>query len=178
MKSRLAVTLGKVLLVCLGAGVGFSAFHEGMRAFETSAALWVLGVLGADGLRPVGRTSVLVISGHHPAFHVLITPSCSSLASLLAFGCLGPLAPRRSPGRRALAVGSAAGVIAVGNVLRIAASIAVGFVAGRGSLVLFHDWVGSMFTFVYTTSGFILMLALLLSKARDEARPSTGALAT
>jgi carbamoyl-phosphate synthase large subunit len=162
--SRFGVTLFKVLLVCAAAALGFAVFQDGMRAIETRAALWLLDLAGADSVRGVDATSVLVISGEHPAFHVLITPSCSALASLLAFGCLGPLTPRGSAGRRTLAVMSAASVVAVGNIVRIAGSIAIGLVAGRASLVLFHDWVGSMFTFVYTTTGYILMLVVLLPK--------------
>ena len=169
MISRFSVTLLKVLAVCVGAALGFAALQDGMRAVETRAALSLLELFGAESVRGVDATSVLVISGDHPAFHVLITPSCSALASLLAFGCLGPLTPRRSTGRRTLAVLSAAGVVAFGNVVRIAGSIAIGLVAGRASLVLFHDWVGSMFTFIYTTSGYILMLVLLLPKREASA---------
>lgn len=174
MSTRLGITLHKVLIVSLTAVLAFALFQEGMRAFETRAALALLSAVGVQNVRGVDATSVLVVSGDQPAFLVLITASCSSLASLVAMGCLGPLAPRGSPGRRSVAVLSAACVIAIGNVVRIAASIAVGLVAGRASLILFHDWVGSMFTFIYTMSGYILMLTLLLPKDERASRSSLG----
>ena len=56
--------------------------------------------------------------------------------------------------------------IVVGNLVRIASSSVVGLLAGRVSLVLFHDWVGSSFGFAYTIGGFVLMLAVLLRRRR------------
>ena len=91
-----------------------------------------------------------------------ITASCSSLASMLAIGCLGLLTPRVARSRRAFALGVALAAVFLGNVVRITASMALGYVAGRQALVLFHDSIGSMFTFGYTLGGFILMLWLLL----------------
>jgi carbamoyl-phosphate synthase large subunit len=164
MIDRTGMTLLKVAGVCAGAAVGFVLFQSLMRSFETRAAIHVLELFGVHSVYGVAPTAVLVVPRHHAAFDVLITPSCSSLASVLALGCLMPLTPRRSLGRGALGVGTAAALIASGNVLRIAGSIAVGLLAGRLSLVLFHDWVGSVFTFMYTTFGYIFMLAVLLPR--------------
>jgi len=165
MIDRAGSTAIKVACVCAAAALGFILFESTARALETTASLWALHHLGAHAAFGIAPTTVLIVPRHHAAFDVLITPSCSSLASLLAFGCLAPLTPWRPPTRRVLSFGMAAVVIAIGNVLRIAASIAVGLIAGRASLVLFHDWVGSMFTFVYTLGGFILMLTLLLPRS-------------
>jgi carbamoyl-phosphate synthase large subunit len=101
----------------------------------------------------------------HAPFRAIVTPTCSSLASALAIGALATLAPartRRARRRRVAATAAAVATVVAGNILRIAASLAVGLVAGRGSLVLFHDWVGSMFGFGYTLGGYILLLYLLL----------------
>jgi len=70
-----------------------------------------------------------------------------------------------------VALAAAATVIFAGNIVRIAASVAIGAVAGRGSLVLFHDWVGSAFALAYTIGGYVLMLWLLLPA---DAAPVTG----
>jgi carbamoyl-phosphate synthase large subunit len=72
---------------------------------------------------------------------------------------------RGNPVRRVLAFLVAAVVILTGNVLRIAASLWVGLEAGPGSLVLFHDWVGTLFALTYTLVGFFLMLYLILPSA-------------
>jgi len=153
-----------VIGVCVAAALGFAVLHQPVRAFEAATAIALLRTLGATGVHGGGTSSVLVTPAHHAAFFVLVTPSCSSLASLLSFGCLYPLLPRSSAGRSAVALATAVGVVATGNIIRITASIAIGLVAGRASLVLFHDWVGSMFTFVYTITGFIVMLAMVLPK--------------
>jgi len=168
MNDRVGATAFKVACVCTGAALGFVLFQDAARALETRAALNLLHALGAHSVLGIASTTVLVVPRHHAAFQVLITPSCSSLASLLAFGCLAPLTPWRPWRRRVLAVSTASALIAVGNVLRIVGSIAIGLLAGRASLVLFHDWVGSMFTFVYTLGGYVLMLALLLPKSGDS----------
>jgi exosortase/archaeosortase family protein len=170
MMGRSGGTFLKVFAICVAAVVGFLLFHDAVRAFETRAALWVLGVAGAPGLHAVGPTTVLIVPRSHAAFNVLITPSCSALSSLLAFGCLGSLTARYPLARRATAIATAVGIVASGNVLRIAGSMAIGLVAGRTSLILFHDWVGSMFTLVYTLGGYILMLGLLLRRTAKTPR--------
>ena len=53
-------------------------------------------------------------------------------------------------------------------------SLWVGLEAGPASLVLFHDWVGTLFALTYTLVGFFLMLYLILpsATAHDPARPA------
>lgn len=162
MISRTTATFLKVGGICAVAAIGFVLLHEPMRAAEAAISVRLLNVLGFDDIHGVGRTTLLVIPAHRAAFHVLITPSCSSIASVLAFGCLAPLVPSRTSTGRIMAVSATALLIIAGNIVRITASIATGLVAGRGSLILFHDWVGSMFTVVYTLVGYILLLSFLL----------------
>jgi carbamoyl-phosphate synthase large subunit len=168
MIDRAGRTILKVAAVVGGAALGFILLQGPWRSFETTSSLWLLHLFTAHSVFAIAPTTVLIVPAHHAAFDVLITPSCSSVASLLAFGCLAPLTPRRPWSRRAFAAGTAATVITAGNVLRIAGSIAVGLLAGRSSLVLFHDWVGSMFTFVYTMGGYILMLTMLLPRSAGQ----------
>jgi len=63
-----------------------------------------------------------------------------------------------------MATSIAVGLVIFGNIVRIALSIGVGIFFGRGSLILFHDWAGSTFTFIYTLGGFMVMLILLMDK--------------
>jgi exosortase/archaeosortase family protein len=176
MTSRRTRALLTVLGVCVFAAIGFVVLQEPVRALETSASAAILHVFGVDGIHDVGRTTLLVIPHSRAAFRVLITPSCSSIASLLAFGCLTPLVPGRTATGRLLAAATATLLIAAGNLVRITGSIAIGVIAGRGSLVLFHDWVGTMFTVVYTLGGYVLLLTFLLPRERSAPsmyRPST-----
>jgi carbamoyl-phosphate synthase large subunit len=172
--SRRAATFLTVLGVCVFAGLGFVVLQEPVRTVETTVSAAILNLVGLDGIHDVGRTTLLVVPDTQAAFHVLITPSCSSIASLLAFGCLTPLVPRRTSTSRFVAAGIAALLIVVGNLARITGSIAIGLVAGRTSLVLFHDWVGTMFTVVYTIAGYVLMLTFLLPRvpSRSQTWPS------
>jgi hypothetical protein len=50
-------------------------------------------------------------------------------------------------------------------VLRVAGSVWIGLEVGAGGLVLFHDWIGTLFGIGYTMLGFFLMLFLMLPKA-------------
>jgi exosortase/archaeosortase family protein len=158
----------RVLLALLSATVGFLLLQRPLRVAETNVAAGLLHSVGDHHAEVVFGTSILVTPPSHSAFRAEVTPSCSSLASLIALGCLSSLTPGPSRARRAGALAVALATVAAGNLLRLAGSVAVGYVAGRSSLVLFHDWVGSVFTFVYTLGGYILMIALVLPAARTE----------
>jgi exosortase/archaeosortase family protein len=164
--------------------VAFALFNDAFRQGETAAAaglLHALGVpVGAVQVRP--GSSLAVYPDTSAPFLAIVTPSCSALASLLAVAFLAMFVPPRFRRRRFAAAGCALLVVAAGNIARIAGSIAIGLASGTGSLVLFHDWVGSLFAFAYTLGGYILMLAILLpadrapatAAARGESRTHAG----
>ncbi len=154
----------RVALILVGSTVLFALVQLPMRHFETLASAQVLHAIGAERAHVVLPTSIQVFPANGQAFRAVITPSCSAAASVIAISMLSLLVPKHARRRRPLALLAAVAVIAAGNIVRIAGSIVVGFVAGRASLVLFHDWVGSVFTFVYTLAGFVLMLYLLLPR--------------
>ena len=153
-----------VAAIVVLSAVGFALVQLDVRELETVASANVLHWLGAERAHVVLPTSIQVFPANGQAFRAVITPSCSSAASVLALVLLSTLVPRHVRHRRGRALLAAVALVFVGNIVRIAASIGVGFVAGRASLVLFHDWVGSIFTFVYTLGGFVLMLYLLLPR--------------
>ena len=171
MISRTGQVFLKVTAMCVFAAVGFITIQGFMRRAEADMAFTLLQALGARDVYDAGGTTLLVVPAERAAFHVLITPSCSSIASVIAFMCLTPLVPSGTRRRKVAALAAASGMVIGGNLLRIAGSLAIGLVAGRGSLVLFHDWVGSMFTVVYTLTGYIVMLRFLLPRD-DDIRPS------
>ena len=65
--------------------------------------------------------------------------------------------------------------VAAGNIARISLSVIAGVHSGISSLVLFHDWVGGVMTFVYTLGGYVLMLAILLPNTAKQAAASRAA---
>ena len=157
-----------MLVVALGT-LGFFLLARPVREFEAAAAAALLRLFGADGVSSPGGASIAVFPAGHVPFVALVTAACSSLPALLAIAALGSFTSTGPPARRAAAIGAALAVVLLGNVLRIAASVAVGLIAGRSSLVLFHDWVGSVFTFAYALGGYTLMLFLLLPRRRSPA---------
>jgi exosortase/archaeosortase family protein len=153
--------LGLGLLV---AYVGFAVLNEPLRHLEE---LLVLTLTGAHG----GRVSIIagdtfqVLPANALAFRAQLTPFCSSVVPILALVVIGVFVLHGPWPRRLLALGAAATVVLAGNVLRIAASVWMGYRFGPGSLVLFHDWVGTIFALTYTVFGFLLMLFLILPSA-------------
>jgi exosortase/archaeosortase family protein len=154
--------LARVGAILLAATAGFLLLQYPARVAETRLTSWLLRWIGAGNVHVVRGASILVLPHGHPSFRAVVSPSCSCLASLIALVCLASITPRQFRGRRPAALGAALATVAIGNILRLTGSIAVGYLAGPTSLVLFHDWVGSVFTFVYTLGGFILMIYLML----------------
>lgn len=162
----------RVALVIVTSIAGFFLLEHAARRLEADATAWVLHAAGAGNLFVLGPSIQVFPAGQEP-FRAVVTPSCSSLTSLLAIACLAGLVPRHYGRRRYVAALAAMATIAAGNLLRITSSIAVGLAAGPSSLVLFHDWVGSVLTFAYTLGGYILMLYLLLPRS-DARRVAHG----
>jgi carbamoyl-phosphate synthase large subunit len=142
---------------------GFHLFNDPLRDLEAGLVLLVLG--GPDRLSVVGDHVFQVLPSDHDAFRATLTPYCSALIPILALAAIALCVLRGSLTRRVVAFLVAAVLVLVGNVLRIAGSLWVGESAGPGGLVLFHDWVGTLFALTYTLVGFFLMLYLILPSA-------------
>lgn len=142
----------------------FLLFNVTYRAWEVQFSVWVLDLFSDNRIFYQGDTSALVrpIKGD-PAFAGVVAPSCSAASSLLVIATLAALLPPYLKRRRS-AVVIAMVVIAAGNLLRIIGSLGFGIYGGKIALISFHDYVGSVFTFVYTLLGFILMLYIMLPK--------------
>jgi exosortase/archaeosortase family protein len=165
MSPRARRVIARMAVVLLVSVAGFTLGHGMVRRLETGTAIALVHPLSARVFRP-SATSIGVVPVSGRPFQAVVTPSCSSLSSVLAIIGLGSLCPPSR--RRTAAVLAAAATVAAGNVVRIAASVAVGIAAGRGSLILFHDWVGSVFAFAYTLGGYILMLSVLLPRSSPD----------
>jgi carbamoyl-phosphate synthase large subunit len=168
MRGRALSVLARVLLILASITGGFLLLQQPARTLEARAAIAILEAFGSHRVYDFGKGSILIDPATAGPFLAVVTPSCSSLASALSLLCLGAVTRTGSVGRRILAVTSAVTVVVVGNIVRITASLAMGLAAGKGSLVLFHDVVGSMFTFLYILAGYILMLFLLLPRSSPQ----------
>jgi len=156
-----------VALVLVAATAGFALLQGPTRHLEALATAWTLHLV-AGGRQPLAVGPVIIVLPPHGfAFSALVTPACSVLASVLALVCLAALAATsrgRSASRELAALLAAVAIVVAGNVIRMAAVLWVGSAGGRGALVMFHDWVGAVFTFGYTLFGYILMLYLVLPR--------------
>ena len=162
MTREARLTFLRVGVMVAGVVAGFLLLQEPVRHAETEFAAAILSLFAADQVEVVLDYSIQVFPTGHDAFRAEVTPSCSALASMLVLGGLGLLSPRGP--RRNFAIVAALAAVAAGNIVRIAASVGVGLIAGRSSLVLFHDWVGSAFTFLYIVGGYIVMVYLMLPR--------------
>jgi exosortase/archaeosortase family protein len=140
------------------------------RHWEAKAVAEAVRAIGFHGVLGVNGSQILITEGSgtsQQVFWVDITPSCSSLGPALAIALVAMIMSAGNPVRDRLLAGVAGvSAIVVGNLVRIGSSVVVGLLAGRVSLVLFHDWVGSTFGFAYTIGGFVLILAILLRRRR------------
>jgi len=150
----------RILAIVAVAAAGFVLLQAPARHLEAEASAGFFRLVGDERVRVADATSIEVLPARHAPFRAVVTSSCSSIGSLIALACLGALVPRSR--RRNVAVILAMATVACGNIARIAASLGIGLVAGRPSLILFHDWVGSIFGFAYTLGGYLLLLHLLL----------------
>jgi exosortase/archaeosortase family protein len=165
----------RIAALTLLVAVAFLAGQTPYRHLEAVLVYGVLHAVGFHGVITVEGSQVLLQSHAGQLFWVDITPSCSSLGPALALALVATIMSVGNPTSDRLLAG-VVGVasIIVGNLIRIGSSVVVGLLAGRVSLVLFHDWVGSTFGFAYTVGGFVLLLAILLrrrGRRRDGSPP-------
>lgn len=167
MTARRIEVFALLLLGVVVAVVGFRVLNGPLRDVEETAVLTLLGGLG-------GRISVVadhqfqVLPVAQDAFRAQLTPYCSSIVSILALAVIALFVLRAPWRRRLLALAAGMSLVLVANILRVAGSVWTGYEFGPGSLVLFHDWVGTIFALAYTMAGFFLMLALLLPRATER----------
>jgi exosortase/archaeosortase family protein len=160
MRARVGLALLSALVL---AYAGFTLLNRPIRDLEAGLVLDLLG--NGSRVSIVGDHVFQVLPSDHDAFRATLTPYCSALVPLLALAAIalcvlhGPLL------RRVTALSAAMVLVLLGNVLRVAGSVWVGLETGPSGLVLFHDWVGTLFAMTYTLTGFFLMLYLLLPKA-------------
>jgi len=140
----------------------YLAVQAQVRYLEARVCVALLRTANLSQAHAVAPDSIQAFPPGHTGFVVNITPSCSCLAPILSVGLLATLLPVKSRSKLCRAILLGVTAIAIGNILRIALSVMVGYVSSSAALILFHDWVGSIFSFLYTLFGFVLLLRSLL----------------
>jgi carbamoyl-phosphate synthase large subunit len=164
--------LPRTLAIVVASFAGFILLQHSSRVVEAHTVAGLLSLAGAHGTQAVLGTYVQLTTAQHGTLVASVTASCSSLASLLAITCLGVVSGIGTRVRRLTALAVALSVIWVGNILRMAGSLAVGLIAGRPALILFHNWVAGMFTFVYVLAGYVLFLYIVLPDRQRAPTPA------
>jgi exosortase/archaeosortase family protein len=158
------------LILCISVTiVGFVVLSDPVRTAEIALVVRILHV-DASHLSAVPGHAIQALPKTGLAFRVQVTPYCSSLIAVLALGGIAGFILQGPLGRRMVAFAAAAALVVACNVVRIAASIWVGMRWGAGDLVLFHNWVGTLFALAYTLLGFLFMLYLMLPKHGETAQ--------
>jgi carbamoyl-phosphate synthase large subunit len=158
------------LILCISVTiVGFVALSGPVRTAEIALVLRILH-FDASHLSAVRGHAIQALPKTGLAFRVQVTPYCSSLIAVLALGGIAGFILQGPLSRRMVAFAAAAALVVACNVVRIAASIWVGMRWGAGDLVLFHNWVGTLFALTYTLIGFLFMLYLMLPKHGETAQ--------
>jgi exosortase/archaeosortase family protein len=171
---RLLPVLLDLLLAVVICAVGF---RYGAGFLQVHEARWVVGVLdlvGVDSVSSSLERHVLVFRPDGEIILAEVTESCSSILSVLGLTALTAVVLR---GRRQHAVAglvvAVAALLAL-NHLRLVGSTVAGLVWGTPALVLFHDWVGTVWNLAATLGGFLLMVCITLPTAERAEQDAAG----
>ena len=171
---RLVPVLLDLLLAVVICAVGF---RYGAGFLQVHEARWVADVLdlvGVDSVSSSLERHVLVFRPDGEIILAEVTESCSSILSVLGLTALTAVVLR---GRRQHAVAglvvAVAALLAL-NHLRLVGSTVAGLVWGTPALVLFHDWVGTVWNLAATLGGFLLMVCVTLPTAERAEQDVAG----
>ncbi|SEP25041.1 exosortase/archaeosortase family protein [Trujillonella endophytica] len=154
-----ALDLVVAAAICL---VGFRYLTDPLREFEATVLGQVMSWIYPGQASNVLPGHVLLFPEGAPIIDAVVTPSCSSILSVLGLTALTVAVLR---GRKLHALGGllfAVTVLLVLNHLRLLLSALAGMWWGDGALVLFHDWVGTLWNLAATLGGFLLMVWVTL----------------
>lgn len=153
----LPVALDLVLaaLICF---IGFRYLTDPLRELEALALGQVLSWIHPGRASTVLPGHVLLFPERGGIIDAVVTASCSSILSVLGLTALTAVILR---GRKLHAVGgllAAVAALLVLNHLRLLMSALAGMWWSDAALVLFHDWVGTLWNLAATLGGFLLMV--------------------
>jgi len=153
-----------------------AGFAFGAPWMQVNEARWVVALLRLFDLDQVSGAlpgHILIFGAEGAVLNAEVTASCSSILSVVGLTAL-TVAVFRGRRRHALAglLAAVAAVLAL-NSVRLTASTLAGIWWGRPAMILFHDWVGSLWNFTATFLGFLVLVAVTLP-ARERAEQDAG----
>ena len=140
-------------------------YRYGATWFKEHEATWtveILRLLGENRVSDAIPGHILMFRSGGEVLDGEVTTSCSSILTVIGLVALtvAVLRKRRFHAVYGLAVGLVAVVVA--NDLRLIASTLAGLHWGKPAMILFHDWVGTIWTLGFTLIGFLIMVWVTL----------------
>jgi carbamoyl-phosphate synthase large subunit len=154
-----------LLEVLVAVAICLVGYRYGATWFKEHEARWsvaVLRLLGEERVSDAIPGHILMFRSGGEVLDGEVTTSCSSILTVIGLVALtvAVLRNRRWHAVYGLAVGLVAVVVA--NDLRLIASALAGLHWGKPAMILFHDWVGTIWTLGFTLIGFLIMVCLTL----------------
>ncbi|MFB7945559.1 hypothetical protein ACFC6L_11610 [Kitasatospora phosalacinea] len=105
--------------------------------------------------------------GHQP-FFIRISPSCSALTVAAACAGVSLLVLGGSRHRRLVGAAAAVALFTAANLVRLVAVLRVGQDHGVPAMIAFHDWGGTLWSYLMLLLAVLLMVALRIEKGSEE----------
>jgi exosortase/archaeosortase family protein len=167
--SRLQSVIARIAGLFVSVILGMFWLADPFRYFEAGLVVAFCRMLGVDRVLPGGPESFVVQSAHGSPFVAVVSESCSAIAPILVFGGLTVFVLGSVPWLtrlRAFAIASA--LVFFGNFTRIALSALVGAWQGKAGLILFHDLVGTVFSFALLFTGLVVLVRQMLPNGKSR----------
>lgn len=172
-KRRLLV-LAELLLALAICLVGYYFGAPWLQVQEATWTVTALRLVGFDGISGVLPGHVLIFRDGGDVLVAEVTASCSSILSVVGLTALTVVAFRQRRGHALIGLVVSLAVIVVLNGLRLVISTLAGLWFGQPSMVLFHDWVGTLWNLASTLGGFLLMVCVALPTSERAEQDADG----
>ncbi|WP_029431102.1 exosortase/archaeosortase family protein [Blastococcus sp. URHD0036] len=166
---RLLPVAGDLVLAAAICLLGFRYLSQPMQELEARGLAQVMSWIYPGRASDVLPGHVLLFPEGGAVIDAVVTASCSSILSVLGLTALTAVVLRSRKLHALWGLVVAISALLVLNHLRLLLSALAGMWWGDAALVLFHDWVGTLWNLVATLAGFLLMVWLTLpSRERAE----------
>lgn len=161
-RGRVGPPLVRVLAVlAVTVGLGWWAAAP-VSHWEAAATAWLAQRTGLEMTRELPGTNLVHgFYGYQPYF-IRITPSCSALTVSVAAAGVSLLILGGNRRQRVGGALLAVLVLSLGNLTRLVAVLWVGRGAGIDTMITFHDWVGTVFSYALLIGALLLLVAVRL----------------
>lgn len=153
---------------------GYAVGAEWMQVHEARGVVVVLRLFGVDGVSGALPRHILIFGPDGAVLNAAVTASCSSILSIVGLTALTVTVFRRRRQHAIAGLAVAVTALVLLNGIRLAASAIAGIWWGRPAMILFHDWVGSLWNLAATFAGFLVLVAVTLPAPERAEQDASG----